>query len=74
MWLRRRYQIPACRVAREPRQGPLPKQEGGQGRHLRVALLDPREDLGAALKPAGGFVLGLHFASRGLQTGPGSRG
>ena len=70
MWLRRRYQIPACRVARSQDRAPCPNKRVARGRHLRVALLDPERTPGAALKPAGVLSWGSTLPPEDSKQGP----
>lgn len=57
----------------EPREGPLPKQEGSQGKAPQGGSARAREGHWRSLEARRALVLGLHFASGGLHAGPPGR-
>lgn len=59
---------------KEPREGPLPKQEDSQGEAPQGGSARVREGHRRSPEACRALVLGLHFASGGLHAGPpGSR-
>lgn len=68
--MRRQSSDSSLQGGEEPRDGPLPQHEGRQGEAPQGGSARAREGRWCSPGACGGFVLGFHFASGGLQAGP----
>lgn len=70
MWHEETVSDSSLQGGKEPRKGPLPEQEGSQGEAPQGSRARAREGRWCSPGACRAFVLGFHFASRGLQAGP----